>query len=636
VLKVNYVGNYIRPGPSSKARFPIHVGAPSDMRFYIKDNVFEGNDRLTANNALFFDAVELKGKRQVQTVAAPFPVLPVRTQSAREAYEAVLAVAGASLPARDAVDRRIVAQVRNGAGKIIDSQNEVGGWPELKSAAPPLDSDHDGMPDAWESRHGLNPKNPSDAARSRDKNGYTNLEHYLNRTDPNGKIDFRDPKNNIHTLHQPLLSRPAGPDKGARKPGKAVKPRDLPRPDITVAADGSGDFQSIQAAVATVPHANRERTVIYVKDGVYKEKVRVDPSYITLRGQSRKGTRLEFAQLQDDFLKNPDKIGRAVINVNGNDFVVENMTVANTAGVVGRHAFTIYGRGDRTVLLDSDILSDGADTVALWLGQRGRYYHARCAFRGAVDYLCPRGWCYISDSTFFETRRSAAVWHDGSRNKDMKFVLRNCAFDGVKGWYLARHHHDAQFYFLDCTFAATMIDRAPFRVVYPLKGGNPNERDKKKNADLDKTNRWGERAYFWNCHRAGGDYAWHQDNLKQAPGAPAAGHITAAWTFGGQWDPENPTGPVIRGVSVQGSKVALTFSESVTVKGKPRLVLADGGLADYKSGSGSAVLAFTIPTAGQGVGVKSVDLNGGAINATEAAATLRLADMSGCVLRASD
>jgi len=74
------------------------------MQFYIKDNIFEGNDKLTANNTLFFDAMELEGKRQVQTVAEPFQVLPVRTQSAKEAFEAVLAVAGASLPARDAVD----------------------------------------------------------------------------------------------------------------------------------------------------------------------------------------------------------------------------------------------------------------------------------------------------------------------------------------------------------------------------------------------------------------------------------------------------------------------------------------------------------------------------------------------------
>jgi pectate lyase len=220
VLKVNYVGNYIKPGPSSKAKTPIHVGEPSEMLFFIHGNVFEGNDKLTADNALFFDSIELKGKRQVQTVKEPFAVPAVRTQAAKEAYEMVLAVAGASLPARDAVDRRIIEQVRKGTGKIIDSQKEVGGWPELKSTKPPLDSDHDGMPDDWETKHGLNPRDPADGARAKDKNGYTNLEHYLNNTDPNAVIDYRDPKNNLHTLHEPLLPRPGTP----RAPGSTKSP----------------------------------------------------------------------------------------------------------------------------------------------------------------------------------------------------------------------------------------------------------------------------------------------------------------------------------------------------------------------------------------------------------------------------
>jgi pectate lyase len=224
VLKVNYVGNYIRPGPSSKARFPIHVGAPSDMVFYIKDNIFEGNDKLTADNDLFFDALEHKGKRQVQIALEPFQALPVRTQSAKEAYEMVLSAAGASLPVRDAVDKRIVEQVRKGTGKIINSQKEVGGWPELKSAPAPLDSDHDGMPDDWEIKHGLNPRDPADAALSKNK-GYTNLEHYLNNTDPNGKIDYRDPKNNVHSLHEPLLRKQALPGKEAKSSQEANLPR---------------------------------------------------------------------------------------------------------------------------------------------------------------------------------------------------------------------------------------------------------------------------------------------------------------------------------------------------------------------------------------------------------------------------
>ena len=60
----------------------------------------------------------------------------------------------------------------------------------------------------------------------------------------------------------------------------------LPKPDITVAADGSGDFKTVQAAVASIPKSNRERVVLLIKDGVYHEKVRVDASFVTLRGRA--------------------------------------------------------------------------------------------------------------------------------------------------------------------------------------------------------------------------------------------------------------------------------------------------------------------------------------------------------------
>jgi hypothetical protein len=92
----------------------------------------------------------------------------------------VLATVGASLPARDAVDSRIVAQVRNRKGAIIDSQTQVGSWPEYRPGEPRKDSDADGMPDAWEGSHKLNPNDPADAGQDRDGDGYTNIEEYLN------------------------------------------------------------------------------------------------------------------------------------------------------------------------------------------------------------------------------------------------------------------------------------------------------------------------------------------------------------------------------------------------------------------------------------------------------------------------
>jgi hypothetical protein len=83
------------------------------------------------------------------------------------------------VPVRDAVDARIVNDVRNGAGGVVNSQKDVGGWPEYKSAPAPEDSDGDGIPDDWELAHGLNPKDAKDASKMR-PSGYTAIEEYIN------------------------------------------------------------------------------------------------------------------------------------------------------------------------------------------------------------------------------------------------------------------------------------------------------------------------------------------------------------------------------------------------------------------------------------------------------------------------
>lgn len=91
----------------------------------------------------------------------------------------VLDMAGAVAPLRDAVDARIVKDVRQGSGKVINSQSEVGGWPEYPKGTAVTDSDNDGMPDEWEKAHGLDPNKPNATGHELDK-GYDNLEIYLN------------------------------------------------------------------------------------------------------------------------------------------------------------------------------------------------------------------------------------------------------------------------------------------------------------------------------------------------------------------------------------------------------------------------------------------------------------------------
>jgi pectinesterase len=402
---------------------------------------------------------------------------------------------------------------------------------------------------------------------------------------------------------------------------------DLPKPDIVVAADGSGDFKTIQSALASIPVDNRERIVVFIKNGTYREKIRVDASFVTLRGQSRNGTRIEYPQIKDDFTAHPDDIGWAVINLHrANDFVLENLTAENTATSMPAHAFTISGSGDRIVIVDCDVLSHGADTVSLGRGEGGFYYHARCSFSGWVDFVCPRGWCYVVNCNFYAHQKTAVVWHAGMPNADMKFVLRGCSFDGARGFNLGRHHVDAQFYFLDCTFSAKMRNAPIRQVIYPLDGGLPTDADIRRNVDLAKQNVWGERVYFYNCHRDSGDFDWFADNLSSAPGSPKPEQITASWTFATKWNPENKFGPVIEQLRMHGREIALIFSEPVTVKGKPRIKMRRGGVATYVSGSGTGTLSFEL-VLDSDYEVRTMDLNGGAIIACEASATLRPANL---------
>jgi len=179
-LRANYVGNYVRPGPSSDTkRGVIVLTDTAAVSYYVAGNVVEGRPALTADNRLVFDRVDASGRRLVTLFDDPFETPPVLTTDAVQALQQVLAGVGATRPRRDAVDSRVVREVEARSGRIIDSQQEVGGWPAYASGPAPADADADGMPDDWERAHGLDPADSADGPRA-GRDGYTNLEVYLN------------------------------------------------------------------------------------------------------------------------------------------------------------------------------------------------------------------------------------------------------------------------------------------------------------------------------------------------------------------------------------------------------------------------------------------------------------------------
>jgi hypothetical protein len=193
VSQVNMVNNYYKPGPATPVDLKfIHASYTEKVakgvgEWYLDGNIMEGNRTLTKHNYKGLDISEL-GNHAAHQANKPIQIgEPIALQSAKQAYQFVLQFAGAILPSRDEVDKRLVIETSNGTatgmgvfGKlgIIDSPNAVGGWSNYNSIKAPIDSDEDGMPDEWEIKHHLDPKNPTDRNLT-DKNGYTNLEIYL-------------------------------------------------------------------------------------------------------------------------------------------------------------------------------------------------------------------------------------------------------------------------------------------------------------------------------------------------------------------------------------------------------------------------------------------------------------------------
>jgi pectate lyase len=174
--RVNYVGNYYRPGPSTARPDKIFRVSNPGTRMFLRDNMVDGHPEVSQDNPLGLiidDGID----REALLLDKPFVLPHVATGSAEVSLEEVLQYAGAVMPNRDAVDRRIVDDVRNRTGKIINSQNDVGGWPELNSGEPRVDSDQDGLPDAWETSHALDPHDAADAEF--DSGVQTALESYL-------------------------------------------------------------------------------------------------------------------------------------------------------------------------------------------------------------------------------------------------------------------------------------------------------------------------------------------------------------------------------------------------------------------------------------------------------------------------
>ena len=194
---VNFVANYYKSGPSTKSSVKTRLLNPTTKcvdncgkspggtvepgKFFLTGNYMYGSTEVTADNwkGVVPDESNKLAQCKADTRWTEGLTALTNEQSAEDAYETVLDKAGCSLH-RDAVDERIVNEVRNGSGKLVNTPSDAGGYPTLAAGTAPTDTDRDGMPDVWEDEHGLDKSASADGKLYALDDNYTNLEVYLN------------------------------------------------------------------------------------------------------------------------------------------------------------------------------------------------------------------------------------------------------------------------------------------------------------------------------------------------------------------------------------------------------------------------------------------------------------------------
>lgn len=177
--RVNLVNNYYKAGPATSSDVMYRlVQAEPTKRMYVEGNYVYGYADVTDSNWLGVDP--LNGGLPIYHDEAFEVDYPIPEQSALDAYDEIVQHVGASFPCRDDADARMIKNLLDGTGSIITYPDDVGGYPDLFTYDTLVDSDHDGMPDDYETGQGLDPNDYSDCKGDLNGDGYTNIENYIN------------------------------------------------------------------------------------------------------------------------------------------------------------------------------------------------------------------------------------------------------------------------------------------------------------------------------------------------------------------------------------------------------------------------------------------------------------------------
>lgn len=312
---------------------------------------------------------------------------------------------------------------------------------------------------------------------------------------------------------------------------------------LIVSKSDPSTFHSIQAAINSISEASTFPITIFIKKGIYKEKIYIKKSHLVFKGENREEVIIEQTIARDEWrCTNASDWGVATVNIDScSDIQFENITVINNYGKQNLSDRTVSCLNDSTgkkiirsnshqmavrsfaatrlQFMHCRFVAYGGDTMSPWNTNDGMFYFKDCIMEGGVDLFCPRGWSLAENCLFIANTGPAIIWHDGSVHESSKTVLKNCRFEGYDGFKLGRYHRDAQFYLINCSFAANMANED----IYLVPTSN--------------TVLWGRRVYYYNCKKDGQQFGWYANNTQTSKENISPDRIDASWVFENKWNP---------------------------------------------------------------------------------------------------
>jgi pectinesterase len=260
---------------------------------------------------------------------------------------------------------------------------------------------------------------------------------------------------------------------------------------ITVAKDSSGDFETVQQAINSVKDSNTYATTIFIKNGVYKEKIRLPESKMNIRfiGENVEKTILtydDYASKKDSSGKDIGTSGSASFFIFGSDISAENITFENSSGPVGQ-AVAMRVTGDRIRFINCRFL--GFQDTLYTHGSGSRQYYFNCYIEGTVDFIFGASTCLFDSCTIYGKRGGFYTAASTPQNIKFGYVFRHCKITGDapgQSFFLGRPWRPyAKVVFMEC-----MLDK----MVKPEGWNNWGNPENEKTAFFAEYKNHGEGA----------------------------------------------------------------------------------------------------------------------------------------------